>query len=240
MVSEPNQLQPLDVLNLRDHIVQQVRNAILNGTFKPGERIVETAIADQLNVSRAPVREALSALERDGIVVSVPRRGYFVIQFTGKDIEEIYSLRALLEVGALQRAVKRFTNEDIAQMQGIIDDLGKAIREECEFETIVGLDLAFHEFICRRADHSRLYTAWNSMRWQTSMLIGLTTKTHYNYPLQPQELHQQILNAILNNDLTQAEATLAEHIQDAEQRARVALQSLRSSLPGDGRGPATP
>ena len=96
MSLETTQLQPLDVLNLRDHIVTQVRNAILNGTFKPGERIVETAIADQLNVSRAPVREALSALERDGIVVSVPRRGYFVMQLNEKDIEEIYSLRAML------------------------------------------------------------------------------------------------------------------------------------------------
>lgn len=222
-------LQPLDVLNLRDHIEQQVRNAILNGAFKPGERIVETAIAEQLNVSRAPVREALSALEREGIVVSLPRRGYFVVDFTEKDTEEIYSFRLLLEVEALRRAIERFTPQDIAQMQRIVDALGEAIRQNEDFETIVSLDLSFHEHICRCADHNRLFSAWNSMRWQTSLLIGLTTKTDYNYPDQPKELHQRILNAILHNDLNRAEANLREHILDAQRRAGRALQTLHSS-----------
>jgi DNA-binding GntR family transcriptional regulator len=112
MTSQPPPLQPLNVLNLRSHIEQQVRKAILNGTFKPGERLVETAIAEQLGVSRAPVREALSALEREGIVVNVPRRGYSVIDFTDKDIDEVYSLRLLLEIGALRRAVYRFTEKE--------------------------------------------------------------------------------------------------------------------------------
>lgn len=229
MTSEISQLQPLDILNLRDHIEQQVRNAILNGLFKPGDRLVETTIADQLSVSRAPVREALSALEREGIVVSIPRRGYFVIDFTDKDIEEIYSLRVLLEIGALQRAIGRITDQDIAAMQRIVDDLGEAVLQQRDLATVITLDLSFHEFICRLADHSRLYSAWNSMRWQTWMLIGLTSKTHYNFPEQPKELHQRVLDAIRNKDLNQAEAHLREHILDAQQRAGTALRSLRSS-----------
>lgn len=229
MAPEQAQLQPLDLLNLRDHIEQQVRNAILNGLFKPGDRLVETTIADQLSVSRAPVREALSALEREGIVVSIPRRGYFVIEFTDKDIEEIYSLRLLLEIGALRRAINRITSHDIAEMQLIVDKLGEAVHQQRDLATIIALDLSFHEFICRQADHSRLYSAWNSMRWQTWMLIGLTSTTHYNYPDQPKELHQLVLDAIRQQDLKQAEACLGEHILDAQRRAGTALQSLRSS-----------
>ena len=225
------QLQPLDVMNLRDYIEQQVRNAVLNGTFKPGERIIETAIADQLSVSRAPVREALSALEREGLVINRPRRGYFVVDFTEKDIEEIYSLRLLLEVGALPRAIDRLNDQNIADMQRMVEELGTTVSQEEAFEAVINLDLSFHELICRGADHSRLLSAWNSMRWQTRMLIGLTTKTHYNHPDQPKELHQRILNAIVEKDLERAELNLTEHLNDAQQRARMALQSLRASDP---------
>jgi DNA-binding GntR family transcriptional regulator len=216
------------VLNLRDHIEQQVRKAILNGTFKPGERLVETAIAEQLGVSRAPVREALSALEREGIVVNVPRRGYSVIDFTDKDIDEIYSLRSLLEIGALRRAITRFTEEDLAEMQGVIDRLGEATHQRSDLGTIVSLDLSFHEFICRIADHERLYSVWDSMRLQTQILIGVTSRTHFEYPDQPKKLHQIILDAIQDKDLKGAESSVTGHILDAQQRALMALNALHS------------
>jgi DNA-binding GntR family transcriptional regulator len=73
MTEERAQLQPLDVVNLRNHIEQQISNAILNGVFRPGERLVESTITQTLSVSRAPVREALAAQEREGIVVQTPR-----------------------------------------------------------------------------------------------------------------------------------------------------------------------
>lgn len=230
MTSQPPPLQPLNVLNLRSHIEQQVRKAILNGTFRPGERLVETAIAEQLGVSRAPVREALSALEREGIVVNVPRRGYSVIDFTDKDIDEVYSLRLLLEIGALRRAVYRFTEKDLAEMQRVLTKLDEAARQKSDPEKIITLDLSFHELICCVADHSRLYSAWNSMRLQTQLLISLTSRTHYDHPNQPGELHQRILDAIrdANKDLKRAEATLTDHILDAQRRAHMALSVLRS------------
>jgi len=228
MTSQPPQLQPLNVLNLRDHIERQVRKAILNGTFKPGERLVETAIAEQLGVSRAPVREALSALEREGIVVNVPRRGYSVIDFTDKDIDEIYSLRLLLEIGALRRAMSRFTEEDITEMQEVIDRLGEATYQRSDLGTIVSLDLSFHEFICRNADHERLYSVWDSMRLQTQILIGVTSRTHFEYPDQPKKLHQIILDAIRDKDLKRAESSVTDHVLDAQQRALTALSALRS------------
>jgi len=229
MSSEVSQLQPLDLLNLRGHITQRIRGAILDGTYKPGERLVETAIAAQLGVSRAPIREALSALEREGLVVNVPRRGYSVIDFTDKDIDEIYSLRLLLEIGALRRAAERFTEQDLAEMQHVVDELDEAARQKTDPEKIVALDLAFHDLICRAADHSRLYSAWNSMRLQTQLLISLTSRTHYDNPEQPGELHRRILDAIRDKALKRAEAILTDHILDAQQRAYMALRALRSS-----------
>ncbi len=142
-------LIPIDSAGLRDQIEAQVSSAILNGFLKPGDHLVESAIAEQLQVSRAPVREALSALEREGLIVYAPRRGYFVVEFTPKDIEEIYSLRLLLEVGALRRAIDRVPDEDIRKLQEIVNTLGQAVEEGWEQASISSLDLSFHELICR-------------------------------------------------------------------------------------------
>jgi DNA-binding GntR family transcriptional regulator len=229
METEPNQLRPIATSNLRDQIEREVRNAILQGTFKPGERLVESVIADQLGVSRPPVREVLSALEREGLVISIPRRGSFVIDFTDKDIDEIYSLRLLVELGALQRAITRFAEQDLAEMQQIVNNLGEAAARQDDPDKIVALDLSFHEHICRVADHSRMYSVWNSMRLQTQLLIGVTSKTHYDHPRQPMELHQAILDAVKAHDLATAESKLTEHITDAQRRAYAALKSVRAA-----------
>ena len=227
MGSVTSALQPLEVLNLRDHIAQRIRTAILDGTYRLGERLVESVIADQLGVSRAPVREALAALEQEGIVVQVPRRGYLIIDFTDKDIEEVYSLRLLLEIGAVRRAVERVAEEDLEEMQRLVDELGKAALRQGDPETVVDLDLSFHEQICLLADHSRLCSAWNSLRMLTQMLVGFTSRTHYDHPGQPRELHQSILDAIRAKDVTRAEELLKEHITDAQRRATIALREAR-------------
>jgi DNA-binding GntR family transcriptional regulator len=221
------ELEPLRAPNLRDRIELRIRSAILGGAFGPGERLIESAIADHLNVSRGPVREALSALDREGIVVHVPRIGFFVIDFTDKDLEEIYSLRLLLEREALGRAMDRFTEADDEQLLAILDELGRATLEKREPERIVDLDLSFHDHICRLADHSRLYSAWRSVSTQARVLVGLTSKTHYNHPEEPRELHLMILEAMRAGDLARATEHLTNHIIDAHERAFMALEKLR-------------
>ncbi len=211
-------LKPIDNSGLRNQIEEQVRTAIVDGFLKPGDHLIESAIAEQLQLSRAPVREALSALERDGIIVYYPRRGYFVIEFTQKDIEEIYSLRLLLETGALRHAIHHLSDADIQRMQEIVDTLGQ-IEEKWEQSRIANLDLSFHELICKAADNSRLYSVWDRMRMQTWMLMGVTTRTHYDRPQNHKQFHQQILDAILDKDLARAEVLLSDHIVDAQQRA---------------------
>jgi DNA-binding GntR family transcriptional regulator len=185
---------------------------------------VELTIADQLQVSRAPVREALCALEREGIVVQIPRRGYFVVDFEEKDLEEVYSLRLLLEKEALQRATHRAGAEDYEQMQRLVDALAKAATEKTDPGTIVDLDLAFHELICYLADHSRLLSAWNNLRMQTQILVGVTSRTHYDNPDEPRERHQVILDAMQAKDVLRAQRVLQDHVMDAQARALTALR----------------
>ena len=235
MSEEIYQLEPLQVQNLRDRIEHQIRNAILSGDFKPGTRLVETSIAQQLGVSRAPVREALSALEPDGIVVSVPRRGYFVVDFTDTDIEEIYSLRLLLEVGALPRAITRVAEQELTHMQTLVKELDEAAHRMDAPDKIVALDLQFHEQICLAAGHSRLFSAWDRLRVQTQLLIGVTSRTHYKTPDQPGKWHRWILSAIEKQDLDLAQKTVREHIVDAQNRAHKALGKVHAERPENNR-----
>ena len=106
---------PLENNSLKTLVEQQIREAIMSGAYQPGERLVESAIATQLGVSRAPIREVLSALEKDGLVVSIQRRGSYVTKFSATDIDEIYSLRLLLEVGAVHRAIERITDPKLPE-----------------------------------------------------------------------------------------------------------------------------
>jgi DNA-binding GntR family transcriptional regulator len=221
------QLRPVSASNLRDQVEQRVRDAILDGTFLPGQRLVESTIADQLGVSRAPLREVFSALDREGLMVNVPRRGNFVVDFTDRDIDEIYSLRLLLEVGALRRAITRFTTEDLVELQDLVDRLGELAISGSAPGEVVRLDLLFHAHVCRAAEHGRLFQVWDSMRAQTQLLIGLTSRTHYQ-PGEPRQYHQAILDAIQAADLPRAETLLSDHIVDAQRRACLALRQKRS------------
>lgn len=236
--------ETLNVVALRDRIKDQICDAILHGMFGPGSRVGEAAIAEQFGVSRAPVREALVALEREGIVRSLPRRGYFVVDFTDRDIDEIYSLRRLLEVEALRRATPRFDAAAVAELQRLVDQLGAAMREKADMGVIIALDLGFHDIICRMAQHQRLYDAWNSMRLQTWLLIGLTSRIQFDSPDQPHDIHQIILDAIKADDAAGAAASMTEHLLGAEERAHVAWRVLRSEAErrqrtnGDGASPA--
>jgi DNA-binding GntR family transcriptional regulator len=224
---ETVKLRPLNTASLRIQIVEQIRAAIIDGNFRPGERLNETLLAERLGVSRAPVREAFSVLEKEGLIVNVPRRGSFVINFTDKDIEEIYTLRLALEVTALRRAIGRLSEQDLAEMQGMVDFLGQIGHRERSAE-VVRVDLSFHALICRAADHQRLYSMWNGMQQQTQLLIALTSKTHINHPEQSRDILQEILNAIRKGDVVAAEAGLTRHIEDAQQRAQTAMRALRS------------
>ena len=223
MTTTSENFQPLGNSSLREQIEQRVRDAILDGDLLTGEHIVESILAEQLGVSRAPVREALSALERDGLITLIPRRGYFVAEFTPSDIEEVYDLRSILELGALHLVIKNISTADIAEFQAVIDAFGQAVQAGQMRSEIINLDLSFHGLVCRKANNSRLFSAWRSMRLQTGMLIGLTSQTKYDYPEQPVELHQCILDAIIDMDHEQAASLLREHISDAKQRALASL-----------------
>ncbi len=221
-----HRLDKLEAFNLRDRVEKELRDAILSGVFRPGQKLVESDLAEQLDVSRAPIREALTALQRDGLVVDIFRRGYYVAKFTEEDIEEIYSLRLILEIGGLKRAYPKLVENDFKILQGIVDDLGFKLFNHENHNEIVNIDLSFHEYILLCAKNKRLHVMWNKLRSQSQLLISVTSQTRYDFPGQPKAMHQALLDAIHFHGIEAAEKELTFHILDAQDRATETLEKI--------------
>ena len=205
----------------------KIRAAILQGVLKPGERIIESKISEQLGISRTPIREVLSALEQEGLVTSQPRRGYFVVDFNEKDILEIYSFRILLEKNAIKRAIPIMENKHYEYLQQMIGNMEHMESQTDGIGLLAQYDMAFHDTFFQLADHKRLQNAWQAIKSQTMILMGITSKTHITQPRQPHQIHQELLNQISQKKMDKIEEVLIFHIEDAKQRALAALQSIQ-------------
>src|ERR1700712_576510 len=126
-------------------IALRLRTAILHGYFGPGERLREEALAKSMGVSRGPIREAFTQLEREGLVVIQRNRGTFVARLKREDAEELYSLRLVLEHLAVARAIQHATPEQFAAMQQIVDTMDTYTARGITEQEAAELDVQFHE-----------------------------------------------------------------------------------------------
>jgi len=112
--------------SLSDEVAERLRRAILNGQFAPDEPLRESQLAESMGVSRGPVREALGQLEREGLVINRSNGRSFVARLSQDDLEEVYSLRRVLEQLAVEYACRKATAADVAAMQAIVDEMDRA------------------------------------------------------------------------------------------------------------------
>ena len=188
---------------LRAEVVDRIRQAIVSGRLAPGARLRETAIAEQMSVSRSPVREALRQLEQEGLVTISPNQGARVRVFVERDIREIFTLRAALETLACEVVL---TNggaqlEDLACIEAFLKAQKVAIRE-CDYDYLTELDMEFHQSICELAGFERLLKMWRSLRSQMEVLFNQRFRARPDYvPLTVETDHAQIVDAIRDADL---------------------------------------
>lgn len=123
MATPTSSLAITQALSLPERVYQGLRDAILNGTFAPGQMLRQEEVAVQLGVSRSPLREALPRLEAEGLVVLHPRRGYAVATINPKDVMEAFDLRILLETELGRRSIALRTDRDVALVQRIVDEM---------------------------------------------------------------------------------------------------------------------
>jgi DNA-binding GntR family transcriptional regulator len=148
---------------LRDLVVvPALREAIVGNLLRPGARLTETALAMSLGVSRTPVREAFSQLEREGLVTLVPRVGVFVREVSERDVEETYTVRAALESLAVQLATEHRSKVGVAQLDEVVQQMGKAVEANDEVDYTAALD-RFYAVIFSIADNATLRATHDSL-----------------------------------------------------------------------------
>ncbi len=203
----------VDDKSLRERAVSNIRQAIVSGVLKPGERLVETAIAEQMGISRAPVREAIRLLEHEGFVVSFPRKGSFVIELTRADIEEIYTLRTALEGLAIKLALPYFTSEEIDKLDVMVEKMHQAAENQDMFQ-LVEWDHAFHNHIVQMSRNDRLLQAWLRMSAQMRLFFTMKDQLFDNLD-DVVDTHYPILKALRRGDVDITEKIMNEHIIEA-------------------------
>jgi DNA-binding GntR family transcriptional regulator len=199
-------------------IALRLRTAILHGYFEPGERLREEALAKSMGVSRGPIREAFSQLEREGLVVIQRNRGTFVARLTREDAEEIYSLRRVLERLATQRAILQATSAQLDAMQQVIDTMAVCTERGITEQEAAELDMQFHELLYQASNHRRLYDCWVNLRRQIHILLLSRNVADADYRVITVSSHQVILDALRTRDDERAVALIEDHLRGSYER----------------------
>jgi len=202
-----------------------IRQRIIDGALAPGERLKEEDLASLCGVSRTPIRDALRSLAADLFVTVVPNHGAYVNDWSPDDVEDIFTMRGMLEGYAAQRAASRITEEELDIMQASADAIEVAIAnpDEPDVETFLAANRTLHETLRQAANSTRLNTMLGQL---VEMPVVIRTATSYT----PGDLrrsndhHQELIDALRAGDGTWAEAKMVAHIHAAYQQYRRAYQ----------------
>jgi DNA-binding GntR family transcriptional regulator len=169
LVADPA-LHPIEQTPLRVQVAERLRTAIVTGKLRPGAPLTETALAEQLNVSRAPVREAIQDLENDGLVETVAYRGKRVKPLTVREVTEIREMRQHFEVLAVRRIVEQST--DVAELWDPCSAMAEAAAGR-DRDALVTADEAFHRALIRLSDHDLLAQLWAGLYPRIHQIMSL-------------------------------------------------------------------
>lgn len=209
--------------SLTNLIFEKVRDDILNDVYTLGDKLVESKLADELGVSRTPVREALKQLELDGLVESIPNRGVIVKGLSDQDIYDIYSVRISIESIAAELAVERMTPEDLKELADICD-LMEFFTMKNDSEKIFELNTQFHEKIysCTKSRYLEHILKDFQIFIKSTRLESLKTKGRLEIALAE---HKAILEAFKNHDKEAAKRAISKHIVSAQKNVYQLLNS---------------
>ena len=205
-----------EYLPLRDVVFNTLRRAILKGELKPGERLMEIALADKLGVSRTPIREAIRKLELEGLVVMAPRKGAKVASITERDLNDVLEVRKGMEVLSISLACKRITGEELEKLESIERSFQSLI-ESGNLTELAEMDVKFHDTIYQATNNQRLVQLLNNLReqmyrYRMEYLKDIAVRRTLA------EEHKAICEALRGRDESKAQNYVSVHI-DNQQKA---------------------
>ncbi|MBC7258365.1 MAG: GntR family transcriptional regulator [Chloroflexi bacterium] len=194
---------------LQELVTDRIREAILRGWLKPGERLDQAEIAERFQVSRMPVREALRTLEAEGLVKFYPHRGVEVCDLSPEEIEEIYQIRSALEAMAIQLAVPHFNEEADRQLSALLQEMEEVADDPPTWTT---LNYRFHRMLYGLSGRARLCAIIESLRNTVQPYVARDV-SHPTRARRAMEEHREILAACRAGDATRAAELISQHLK---------------------------
>ena len=201
-----------EYLPLRDVVFNTLRQAILRGELKPGERLMEIQLANKLGVSRTPIREAIRKLELEGLVLMIPRKGAEVAEIREKGLRDVLEVRKALEELSVQLACDRITPEQISELEKAAAEFGRASKYE-DVTEIAQADVKFHDVIYQASDNQRLMQLLNNLGEQMYRYRVEYLKNAAVFG-QLVEEHEKLIRHIKNHEKEMAVKIICEHIDN--------------------------
>lgn len=203
-------LNHIENRSLRDRVLDALREAIITGELKPGQQLVETELATSLGVSRAPLREALQILSAEGLAETIPYHGTMVRRLTKADIEELYSLRSVLETFAIRRILDQHDPQQAVLLRECFERM-LAAAEAGDLKHVNQIDREFHDTLIELSEHSLLLTSWSVVSMRVRQVMALLNRRNSNLK-QIAYNHVPIIEAIEANDVETAVQLVAKHV----------------------------
>lgn len=201
--------------NKTEKVYQIVKNGIVGQNLTPGQRLVERELAQELGVSKTPIREALGRLKKEGLVGGTSYKGFFVAKISAKDMEEIYKLREMLEGLAARETAGKINDKQLKGLRSLIQSLQECI-ESKDLETYSSFDLEFHNQLATISGNSRLFEIMQLLRAQTRVLMSSSVMLPGRARASLQE-HKRIIDAIASRKPSLAEKFAREHIREVQE-----------------------
>ncbi len=208
----------------RQKAYQYIQSRILSGEYAAGEALSELAVSRELGVSRTPVREAIGQLVAEGLLEQIPNRGALVVEFSRRDIVDLFELREALEVFAIRKVAGTGLNERdqapirqsieaVARLREELEQSGQERLDVAQTQRFMRADLAFHSLLLRAADNQRMLRAVADTRLLIR-IFSLNRESHTLEQLRTIEAwHESILAAVVRRDAETAGHSLTEHIR---------------------------
>jgi DNA-binding GntR family transcriptional regulator len=203
-----------DYKPLREVIFNTLREAIIVGELKPGERLMEVQLADKMGVSRTPVREAIRKLELEGLVVMVPRKGAQVADLSVKDIMDVLEVRATLDGLATALSAQRITDEELKELRHVNTQFINYMEKD-NLQGSIKKDVEFHDIIYRSSRNDKLIQIANNLREQVQRFRVIYLKD-YSSPKAIIKEHADIIEAISEKNPLISQEFAQKHIKNQE------------------------
>lgn len=214
---DPSPLEPLERQPTAARVADSIRASIIAGDFPPGTQLTEVNLAEQLNVSRGPIREAFQRLIQEGIVVAEPHRGVFVVDVDSEEAADVYTARRAIEREAAREILRRSDIEAIRQLDAQVKDMARAAKAGT-WGAIAEADLAFHETLVRSAGSERLSRMYSTLMVETRLCLAAFGATDPD-PKQVVGEHRALVKALRGGDEAEVLAQIDRHLDRASSTA---------------------